>query len=141
MENRSCVRWYQINPSLGTRMQEGNYGSPGSYYFYPAIAPDASQNAVIVFNRSSSSEFASTYYTGRRNSHTLNLLQASVRLRAGQGCYVKLVEERNRWGDYSGISIDPSNNNTWIMSEYAVGTSTNCAANTWRTAIGQTKWQ
>ena len=45
---------------------------------------------------------------------------------------------RNRWGDYSGASIDPSDGSFWIFNEYAMsrGTSFGGEDGRWKTAWG-----
>lgn len=139
---RSCVRWYQINPGSNTITQQRSYGASGLHYYYPAIVANSAGDAVVVFNRSGPNEFAGIRYTGRRSTDPANTLQGSALLRAGQGCYVILdTVGRNRWGDYNGIAIDPSNSQrAWIFSEYAFGTSTTCGNNVWRTHVGQVTW-
>lgn len=128
----SCARWYNINPSNNTITQQQSFGASGYYYFFPAIVGDASGNAWMVFNRSGTSEYASIRYTGRKSTDTAGVMQGSAQLTAGQGCY-----GGGRWGDYNGISPDPSSTTAWAMSEYAFGTSTTCSSNTWRTRVGQ----
>lgn len=137
---RSCVRWYQINPATNTIVQQETFGASGYYYFYPAILPDAAQNAVMVFNRSSTSEYAGIRYTGRQSTDPANTLQTSAQLRAGQGCYNRSASGRNRWGDYSGIALDPASGKTWVLGEFAYGTSATCTSNSWRTQAGLLSW-
>lgn len=139
--NRSCIRWYEINPGTNGLLQQNSYGASGFHYYYPAISADNSRNAVVVFNRSGSNEYAGIRYTGRRSTDPVNTLQGSALLRAGQGCYVRLDNVgRNRWGDYNGIAIDPATGYTWIFSEYAYGTSATCTNNVWRTHVGRVRW-
>ena len=42
-------------------------------------------------------------------------------VRDGVAPYVRTFGgSRNRWGDYSGISVDPANNDTfWVFNQYA----------------------
>lgn len=141
---RSCIRWYQISPAATTGLirQQRSYGAARLHYYYPGIVANAVGDAVIVFNRSGPSQFANIRYTGRRSTDPVNTLQGSALLHAGQGCYVRLdTVNRNRWGDYNGIAVDPSSSlRTWIFSEYAFGTSTTCGNNVWRTHVGQVGW-
>jgi hypothetical protein len=143
---RSCLRFYDINPGANSILQQGTFGNPGFYYYYPAITANAAGDATIVFNRSGPNEFAGIRYTGRRSTDLRNLLQGSASLQAGQGCYVHFDSDpdaggRNRWGDYNGAAPDPSNERrAWIFSEYAFGTDTICGNNVWRTHVGQVTW-
>lgn len=139
---RSCIRWYNINPGTNVISQQRSFGNSGSYYYYPAITATATGNATIVFNRSGSTEYAGARYTGRRSTDPPNTLQGSANLASGQGCYVRLdTSGRNRWGDYNGIGLDPTDERrTWIYSEYASGTSTTCTNNVWGTRFGRVTW-
>jgi hypothetical protein len=139
---RSCLRFYDINPGANSILQQVTFGNPGLHYYYPAITANAAGDATIVFNRSGPNEFAGIRYTGRRSTDPRNTVQGSASLQAGQGCYVQLdTNNRNRWGDYNGAAPDPTNERrSWIFSEYAFGTSTNCGNNVWRTHIGQVTW-
>jgi hypothetical protein len=139
---RSCLRFYDINPGANSILQQVTFGNPGLHYYYPAITANAAGDATIVFNRSGPTEFAGIRYTGRRSTDPRNTVQGSASLQAGQGCYVQLdTNNRNRWGDYNGAAPDPTNERrSWIFSEYAFGTSTNCGNNVWRTHVGQVSW-
>jgi hypothetical protein len=139
---RSCLRYYQTLPSTDTVQQQLSFGAANLEYHRPAIVANANGDAVLVFNRSGPSEFVGIRYTGRRFSDPLNTLQGSALLQAGQGCYARFdTSGRNRWGDYNGIAIDPSNSNrAWLFSEYAFGTSSTCGNNVWNTHVGQVTW-
>jgi hypothetical protein len=138
---RSCLRWYEVNLSGNTIIQQRSYGASGAYTYFPAIMPRSTSDAMIVFNRSSSATFAGIRYTGRKSTDLPNELQGSALLEGGQGCYIKLdtaSPPRNRWGDYNGIALDPSvAGRWWIYSEYVVGTSATCGNNVWGTRVGQ----
>lgn len=130
---RSCIRWYQIDTTSMSVVQQGTYGASGKYYYYPAIYANGKKQAVVVFSRSSESEFAGTRYTWRDKNHTS--LQSSKAFKSGLNSYVSLdLNGRNRWGDYGGIGGDPSSKNCfWMHHEYAEAT-----ANEWGTWVGET---
>lgn len=132
----SAIHWFQINPTSGRVVQESHYGHPDRYYYYPAIMADVNGNVIMVFCKSSASEFPSIYYTGRRSTDPLGYMGPSQLLQAGVSSYVKRDSTgMNRWGDYSGVSIDPVDWRTiWFYSEYAG------PINTWRTWVGSSKF-
>ncbi len=132
----SAIHWFQINPTSGLVVQQSQYGHPDRDYYYPAIMPDVNGNVIMVFCRSSASEFASIYYTSRRSTDPLGYIASSQLLQAGVSSHVKYDSNgRNRWGDYSGISIDPVDWRTiWFYSEYAG------PLDTWRTWVGSSKF-
>jgi hypothetical protein len=122
-----------IDAASSTLEWNQGIGSDGIWYFYPAIIRDSEGNLAMVFNRSSSSEYANCRYTVKLVSDTG--WQQSVSLKSGEGPYANYGDPpgpRNRWGDYSGASLDPLDTaKAWVSSEYA-GTS-----NEWSTWIGQ----
>jgi hypothetical protein len=86
----------------------------------------------MVYNQSCLDSYIDIRYTGRRPSDSE--LRPSATLKAGEANYVKDFDSgRNRWGDYSGVAIDPANpTRTWMYSEYA-----SSPANTWGTWFGE----
>ena len=133
--NRAAVHWLQINPT-GAIVQQGVYGAKGSHYFYPALMPDTNGNMTLVFCRSSTNEFASIYYTGRKATDALGLLQSSILLKAGTGNSQRIDGSgRNRWGDYAGAAVDPTDGRTiWVYSMFG---DTN---NKWGTWVGAARF-
>ena len=126
----SAIRYVKINVSSNTAEWDATYGSDGVYYYYPAIYVDRAGNMVMVFNRSSNSEYAGVYWTYRH--YWDNNAQLSRLLKAGEGAY-KLVDDsgRNRWGDYNGIALDPTEpHKIWFYGEWARDN------NTWSTWVG-----
>jgi hypothetical protein len=127
--NRAAVHWFQIDPSTGALVQQGVFGAKGVHYFYPALMPDANGNMTLVFCRSSTTEFASIYFTGRKATDPLGQLQASALVKAGAGNSQRVDGSgRNRWGDYAGAAADPADGRVvWVYSMFAD------AANKWGT--------
>jgi hypothetical protein len=130
--NRAAIQWCQIRAAVPAVVQQGVFGASTADYFYPAVCPDANGNVTVVFSRSSTSQFGSIAYTGRRATDPLGTLQGSAVLKAGVASYVGLDSGgRNRWGDYNGIASDPANGRVvWMYGEYA------SAVNTWGTWVG-----
>src|SRR5262249_15131176 len=63
--------------------------------------------------------YAGAYYTLRAAAAPAGTVQSSGTLMAGLGPYTA-VGTPDRWGDYSGAAIDPSDGSTlWIFNEYA----------------------
>jgi hypothetical protein len=118
---RSCLRIMEIRTDTSTVRQDITYGSVGSYASYPAVRPDGAGNLCVVFTRSSASEFASVYATGRLVNDPLSTLQPSLLVRAGQGAQTR---PSGRMGDYSGAALDPSDTSiVWVVGEYIRSTA------------------
>jgi len=85
-------------------------------------------------NRSSSSEFASVYASGRLTADPLNTFETPILLKSGVGPYTPFA---NRWGDYSGASIDPSDaTKVWVAGEFAFPIGNGSGWGTWIAKIG-----
>ncbi|MBI5593205.1 MAG: hypothetical protein HY881_22300 [Deltaproteobacteria bacterium] len=128
----SIIRYFKIDVPGKKCDIDAGYGNDLMYYYYPAICVDSLSNIYLIFNRSSSNEYASVYFTGQAASDTQ--LQPSTLLKAGQGNYIILDGLRNRWGDYNGIARDFSTDRVWIYGEYAA------SGNQWGTYVGNIKF-
>jgi hypothetical protein len=119
-DTEACARYVRIDVSGPTTLEDIAFGAQVCWYYYPAVTPDAGNNLVEVFTRSCTAEYAGVRYTGRLNSDPPGL-QPSELLKAGEDNYVKTFGgSRNRWGDYSGIALDPVHGGkVWMFGEYA----------------------
>ena len=114
---RSCMRFFQVSTGTLSITQDFTFGESGKYYYYPAIRTDSGNNLIAVFNRSSSSEFASVYASGQKTTDGLNTFETPILIHAGEAPYQPFA---SRWGDYSGAGVDPLNPATvWVAGEYA----------------------
>lgn len=130
----SAVRYVRINPYTNTALEDQALGQTGYWHFYPAIMVDKDQNMLMTFSRSGSNEYAGAFVAGRKKNDPAGI-STSVPMREGQGNYVLTFGgTRNRWGDYSGIGLDPSDNSVmWTHTEFATN------SNTWSTWISSSK--
>lgn len=122
------VRIDVVGPSV---LEDVSFGRENCWLYYPAVTADASGNMVMVYNQSCLDEYVGIRYTGRRPLDAA--LQPSDELKAGEGNYVVVGGGRNRWGDYSGVAVDPADDTrVWMFAEYAAS-----PVNNWSTWIGQ----
>lgn len=130
--NTAAIHWFQINPANNSVIQQGIYGTQAEHYYYPALTPDVHGNMIMVFSRSGASEFPSVYFTGRAATDPPGTLQNSTLLKAGVANYLRLdPANRNRWGDYAGIALDPvDSRSVRFCNGYSLTT------NTWASWIG-----
>ncbi len=121
----SAVRYVRINPFQSKTVEDVAMGLAGYWHIYPSIMVDQDKNIIITYSRSNIFEYMGAYATGRRAIDPFGLAP-SVTLREGLGNYVKdFGSGRNRWGDYSGIALDPGEPNTiWTHTEFVSATST-----------------
>jgi hypothetical protein len=106
----------------------------GDFIYYPAISLDNAGDVFAVFSRSSSTMYPSAWITGLPAA-TPNTWSPLALLTAGAGPYASTAcGATNRWGDYSGASVDGSDpTDVWVAGEYA-GAANTC---TWKTALGR----
>ncbi len=145
----ATAHWFQLdtfNLAAPALADQGNVGAediPGTddvHTFFPSIAVDPCGNMGIGFSASSSSMYAGAYYSGRLATDAPGTVQSTGILAAGLDYYQRTFGRgRNRWGDYSGMSLDPSDEATfWVYNEYALqrGSGTAPEDGRWGTRFG-----
>lgn len=121
---RTSVFWYQLNPgAMPTPIVQSGVldGGAGVHYYFPTISANSSNDACVGFSRSDATLFVQAAYAGRLAADVTGTLRLIQLLKAGESPYSKfLTGTRNRWGDYSNVCVDPSDDLTfWTIQEYA----------------------
>jgi hypothetical protein len=148
--SNTAPQWAQINVSGGTivptPLQQQIYQPDSTLYrWMPSLAADHMGNMAVGYSTSNAStpNFPSIAYSGRLVGDTLNQLpQSEVQMQAGLGSQTLVLSGNpvQRWGDYSAMSVDPSDDCTfWYTNEY-YDTQTNGTAGNWHTRIGSFKF-
>jgi hypothetical protein len=130
------VRWYEIrNPQNSPAVyQQGTVVDPTVDYWLGSIATDKVGNIALGFSASGKSVNPSVYVAGRAPSHPLGVLGGPLVLAGGTGVQVQSFK---RWGDYSSMTVDPSDDcSFWYTNEYYQTT----APFNWTTRIGSFKF-
>jgi hypothetical protein len=131
------VRWYEIRDPNGAPFvyQQGTYAPDADNRWMGSIAMDQSGDIAVGYSVSSSATYPSIRYAGRLASDPPGILsQGEASLIAGTGSQ---TDTQYRWGDYSGMTVDPSDDCTfWYTNEYYVTTSDA----SWQTRIGKFKF-
>lgn len=128
-------RWYEFatnswpasgSPSL---IQSGNIETVSAYMLFPVVAFNGFNDIGVCIGRSSTSQFAGVYTTGRKVTDPAGAMGALTLARLGTAHYTG-----GRWGDYFAVEVDPADDLTfWGVGEYAD------ASGSWSTWI--TSWQ
>jgi hypothetical protein len=117
------------------------YVAVGTFTFYPSIAVNVADEMVVGFAASGSSIYCGAYYAGKIPSDPPGTTPYNGVLQSGLDYYNRTFGGgRNRWGDYSSISVDPINDLTfWLFNEYAMmrGTIISGEDGRWATAFGK----
>lgn len=133
--SRVGVRWYEVRSPGGTPTinQQGTFAPDSDNRWMASVAQDKSGNIAVGYSVSSAATYPSIRYTGRETGDALGTLQAESTMIAGGG----YQSSYNRWGDYSAMRIDPSDDCTfWYTTEYQ---KDNQPGN-WYTRIGSFKF-
>lgn len=119
------VRWYELRKTTGTWSvrQSGTYAPDAHSRWMGSIRLNGQSEIGLGYSVSSTSVYPGIRYTGQTaaayaaGNGTLDLAEQTILT----GTYSQTAY--NRWGDYSGLSVDPSDDRTfWYTNQY-IGTS------------------
>jgi len=116
---RAGVRWYELrNTGSGWSIyQQGTYSPDATHRWMGSVAMNASGAIALGYSASSASMFPAIRYTGRAATDPLGQMTiAEQTIINGTGYQSGSAA---RWGDYSMMSVDPSDDATfWYTTEY-----------------------
>lgn len=143
---RNCVRWAQIDPSTvvpapdqtafplaaGTSgvVQAGVFGSDWDYRSFPSIAANSCNDMAVGYSyskapaNSGGTWYPSIFVTGRQSSDPLGYVGGERLLKKGDDAYSSFQNPNpapSRWGDYTGMTLDPNGSTFWYAGQYAAG--------------------
>lgn len=113
----SGVRWYEIQNPNGTPVvaQQSTFAPDGNFRWMGSIAMDVSGDLALGYSISSNNIFPSIAVAGQASADARNTLQPETPVISGTGSQ----EIISRWGDYSAMQVDPSDDCTfWYTQEY-----------------------
>lgn len=131
------VRWYEIR-SPGTTpvvYQQSTFSPDTTFRWMPSIAMDKVGNIAVGYSASSTAIHPGIRYTGRLVTDALSTMQPESVMLNGLGS--QTGSNLARWGDYSTMTLDPSDDCTFYYStEYLQ----NDGAFNWSTQIASFKY-
>lgn len=119
VSNTAAIRWYELRKTDGLweLYQEGTFApNDGIHRWMGSMAMNANGDIALGYSASNSEVYPSIRYTGRFADDPLGEMTFDeIELKAGTssqgGSY--------RWGDYSCMNVDPSNDTEfWYTTEY-----------------------
>lgn len=140
------VRWYEIRNPDGTPFayQQGTYSPSPDHRWMGSISMDHAGNMALGYSVSNATNiYPSIRYTGRLASDppgTMSQGEGSLIVGGGSqiGLLCSIYGSCDRWGDYTGMSVDPVDDCTfWYTNEYYQTTSDKVL---WQTRIGSFKF-
>jgi hypothetical protein len=126
------IRWYEIRKtgSSWSVYQQGTFAPDSHNRWMGSIAMDGDGNIALGYSASSNTLYPSIGYVGRLSTDPLGTLpQGESIIILGSGSQTSSF---SRWGDYSSMSVDPTDDCTfWYTQEYYETTS----SSGWQTRI------
>jgi hypothetical protein len=116
---RAGIRWYELRKESGSWsiFQQGTYAPPdGENRWMGSVAMNGNGDIALGFSKASSVTYPSVFYVGRRADAPLGEMSITeTGIVSGTGSQSGI----DRWGDYSCLSVDPSDDTTfWFTTEY-----------------------
>jgi hypothetical protein len=119
--NQTGIRWYELrNTGTGfAQYQQGTYAPDSSYRWMGSIAMDKTGDIALGYSVSSSTMSPSIRYTGRVPTDPLGQMESEVDVLSSASVPHTSQTTTMRWGDYSSMVIDPTNDCTfWYTTQY-----------------------
>src|SRR5262249_45046781 len=131
------IRWYELRSPNGTPTvyEQGTYAPDSAYRWMGSIAMDRRGDMALGDSTSSHALHPAISYTGRLAADPLGqMTQGEGAINAPNGAQTGGL---SRWGDYTSMAVDPSDDCTfWYTDEYL---TTNGSFN-WHTRIASFKF-
>lgn len=139
---RAGVRISLLNRSGNSSfaaVEQSTIGDNTSSRWLGSAAQDNQGNIAVAYSFANEQKKPSIVYTGRLATDPTGTLRDEATLIEGTGVQKAFGF---RWGDYSGISVDPADDCTfWVTNEYFTQASQDFSDFTWLTRIAKFKFQ
>ncbi|MBN3036743.1 MAG: hypothetical protein JW861_14250, partial [Bacteroidales bacterium] len=115
----AAVRWYEFRDAGSGWVihQQGTYSPDDRYRWMGSIAMDGYGNIALGYSVSSKEVYPSIRYTGRKAGDPPGVMTLAEEV-IMEGYGVQL-NPNHRWGDYSSMSVDPTDQCTfWYTQQY-----------------------
>jgi hypothetical protein len=116
--NQGATRWYEIRTpaTTPTIFQQGTFAPDTDWRVVGSTAMDNGGNIALGYTKSSLTVFPGIFVTGRLAGDPAGTLGAEVAMQTGAGSQIGSF---NRWGDYSGMSVDARDGcSFWYTTQY-----------------------
>jgi hypothetical protein len=130
---QTTAHWWRISTSFDgvntptlALADQGDIGAEdlgaGTFTFVPNVMVDAHGNLAVGFSASGPNIYAGAYYATRAVDDPAGTIGPTCTLAPGLDYYDRVYppDNRNRWGDYTGLALSPVDETTfWVYNEYA----------------------
>jgi hypothetical protein len=135
----SGIRWYELrnspsadylSPPVPFIYQAGTYAPDSNYRWMGSVAMDDAGNLAVGYSVSSSSISPLIGIAARCSADEPGMLGQDIQM-LPPDITTQSQTGYNRWGDYSSMSVDPTDGSLWFTTEYLTEIGSN-----WHTRIG-----
>jgi hypothetical protein len=121
--SQASCRWYQVNtsswPASAALTDFGNIANSATNMWFPSVAVNSADVLAIGYSRSSTTEYASIYYSYRNPGDPAGTTSTPTLIKAGATHYTGEGGSDVRWGDYTGTVVDPTDDLTfWHYNQF-----------------------
>ena len=131
---RCAIQWWSFD-TTGAILERGRIDEPaeGLSFAYPSIAVNAHEDVFIGHGVFSETKYAGAAYSFKAYFDDPSSMRTFYEYKAGLAPYYKTFGgDRNRWGDYSAVFVDPDyDTDFWAMHEYAEESESQDQWGTW----------
>ena len=116
---QAAIRWYELYDPAGnvTLNQQGTFAPDSTYRWMASLAEDQMGDIGLGYSASSSTINPAIRFTGRVPSDPLGTMESENTILQGAGS--QLGTFAYRWGDYTAMQVDPSDDCTfWYVDQY-----------------------
>jgi hypothetical protein len=139
--SQTGIRWYELrNSGSGFGLyQQGTYAPDSNYRWMGSLAMDKVGEIGLGYNVSGGAMHPSIRYTGRVSTDPLGRMESEFDVLSHAGVPLGSQTTTFRWGDYSSMAVDPSDDCTfWYATEYIPSSSS--PNDHWATRIASFKF-
>jgi hypothetical protein len=118
-QGQATAHWVRLGTSGATLAYEaqGNLGgegiATGTFTYFPSVAVNTQGIVAFGYSASSSATYVGAYVS-------VGTSEQAYTVKSGLAPYVREYEpNKNRWGDYSAISVDKADDSFWVFNQYA----------------------
>jgi hypothetical protein len=118
----SVIRWAELDvsqwPDAVTVVQDGTIGEDNVWSFEPSLTVDRNGNLMIGYHTTSADQYPAINVSARLASDPPGTMRPGIIVKAGTGSAERIANGRNRFADYSWMTLDPVDETSWIHGQY-----------------------
>jgi hypothetical protein len=139
-KGQATAHWVRFGTSGGAVSCEaqGDLGGESiaalTHTYYPSVAVNTQNVVAYGYAASSPTTYAGAYASVGTSDNAYTVKSGLAPYNRSRG-----TPPENRWGDYTGISVDPTDDSFWLFNQYAdtVGLAGSDGDGLWGTAWGR----